>query len=464
MPRRGAAVSHASPRRNPRGAAAPVRAGRSHGRCDRTADPWLPPELPYLAARRAWAPRRAAPMTLLGRDAILVRGAEGVATFYDEKNVARHGAMPAIVQRVLFGVGSVHSLDGPRHRHRKSTFADIAYEDDQVERMTRHLHREWRAELADWRAGGRRSAYTAAVGAFGRAVMRWGDLPGTPAAQTRWAGRLAQIVDGFGAPYSPSILLAVANRRWSDRQTTRLIEAVRNAELTPRPGTALDEWAWHRDEEGALLTSRLAGVELQNSLRPMLAVARFVAFAAKGLLAPGMAGAHRRRDPRARNARGRGRADRLRTGGAAHRPLRADAAGMGQAHCRGRRSTRRSGRADRLRHPRDRYRRPLLGPGRRVRARTIPRHLRLRGDAGVRAARLGRCAHRTSMPGGEAGDRRARCRRRRPQRSGSEDRGVRTRGEPATADHACVRRPGGRLTRRRLRHGRRWLSPDPDRG
>ena len=229
--------------------------------------------------------RRAAPMTLLGRDAILVRGAEGVATFYDEKNVARHGAMPAIVQRVLFGVGSVHSLDGPRHRHRKSTFADIAYDDDQVERMTRHLHREWRAELADWRAGGRRSAYTAAVGAFGRAVMRWGDLPGTPAAQTRWAGRLAQIVDGFGTPYSPSILLAVANRRWSDRHTTRLIEAVRNAELTPRPGTALDEWAWHRDEEGALLTPRLAGVELQNSLRPMIAVARFVAFAAKELLA-----------------------------------------------------------------------------------------------------------------------------------------------------------------------------------
>ncbi|WJL96936.1 cytochrome P450 [Microbacterium sp. ET2] len=227
--------------------------------------------------------RRAAPMTLLGRDAILVRGAEGVATFYDEENVARHGAMPAIVQRVLFGAGSVHSLDGASHRHRKSTFVDLAYDDDQVERMTRHLDGEWRAELSDWRAGGRRSAYTAAVGAFGRAVMRWADVPGTSAAHTRWAGRLAQIVDGFGAPYSPAFLLAVANRWWSDRHTTRLIEAVRNAELTPRPGTALDEWARHRDEEGALLAPRLAGVELQNSLRPMIAVARFVAFAAKEL-------------------------------------------------------------------------------------------------------------------------------------------------------------------------------------
>jgi fatty-acid peroxygenase len=233
--------------------------------------------------RRVNEGARSAPVRLLGKPALLVRGAEGVALFYDGDRIARHGAMPAIVQQTLFGQGSVHSLDGAAQRHRKATFVDVAYDDRQVERMLPLLDREWRAELDAWLAGGRRSAYDAAVGAFGRASMTWAGLPGTPAAKTRWAARLAQIVDGFGVPYSPEYLLAFANRKWSDRHAQRLVEAARAGELRARPGTALHEWAFHRDPAGELLPAQLAGIELQNSIRPMIAVARFVAFAAKEL-------------------------------------------------------------------------------------------------------------------------------------------------------------------------------------
>ncbi|WP_367948757.1 cytochrome P450 [Rathayibacter sp. VKM Ac-2857] len=223
------------------------------------------------------------PLRLLGRDALLVRGAEAVDLFYDDTRIARHGAMPAIVQQTLFGNGSVHSLDGDEHRHRKAAFVDVAYEDAEVQRLIPLLEREWRIEQEAWLADGTRSAYDAAVGAFGRASMSWAGLPGTRRAKTRWAERLAQIVDGFGAPYSPEYLLAAANRLWSDRHAERLIEAVRGGALSTPPGTALHEWAWHRDLSGELLPDRLAGIELQNSIRPMIAVARFVAFAAKEL-------------------------------------------------------------------------------------------------------------------------------------------------------------------------------------
>lgn len=233
--------------------------------------------------RRVREGARSAPMRLLGKDAVLVRGAEGVELFYDERRIARHGAMPTIVQETLFGHGSVHSLDGDEHRHRKATFADIAYEDAQVERLRPLLEQEWQRELDAWAAGAERTAYDAAVGAFGRAIMRWAGLPGTAEAQTRWSARLAQVVDGFGAPYSPSFVLAQANRWWSDRHAERLIDAVRTDRLRPEPGTALDEWARHRDRAGTLLPAKLAGVELQNSIRPMIAVARFVAYAAKEL-------------------------------------------------------------------------------------------------------------------------------------------------------------------------------------
>ncbi|MRG58328.1 cytochrome P450 [Agromyces sp. CFH 90414] len=230
-----------------------------------------------------WRRTRDVPMRLLGRDALLVRGTEGVALFYDDARIARHGAMPAIVQETLFGHGSVHSLDGAEHRHRKATFVDVAYEDRQVERLVPLLDREWHLELDAWIRGGRRTAYDAAVGAFGRASMRWAGLPGTAAAKTRWSARLAQIVDGFGVPYSPGFLLAGANRLWSDRHAQRLVEAVRAGALDAEGGTALHAWSWHRDAEGDLLPARLAGVELQNSIRPMIAVARLVAFAAKEL-------------------------------------------------------------------------------------------------------------------------------------------------------------------------------------
>lgn len=53
--------------------------------------------------------------------------------------------------------------------------------------------------------------------------------------------------------------------------------------LTPAPGTALHAWSWHQDASGDRLPPALAGGELQNSIRPMIAVARFVAFATKRL-------------------------------------------------------------------------------------------------------------------------------------------------------------------------------------
>ncbi|MGF2947991.1 cytochrome P450 [Microbacterium sp. YY-02] len=226
---------------------------------------------------------RAAPMRLLGHSAMFVRGPEGVRVFYDERRIARHGAMPRFVQETLFGHGSVHSLDADEHRHRKSTFLRVAYDDVQVRRLDPLLDEEWQRELHEWVDGEHRSAYDAAVRAFGRAGMRWAGLPGTTDARDRFAARLAQIVDGFGRPFSPGFATAVFNRVWSDRRAARLIRAVRAGSLHPSHGTALREWAWHRDPDGELLSARLAGVELQNSIRPLIAVARFAAFAAARL-------------------------------------------------------------------------------------------------------------------------------------------------------------------------------------
>ncbi|NQX25872.1 cytochrome P450 [Microbacteriaceae bacterium VKM Ac-2854] len=241
----------------------------------------------YLFTGRLWrrvrSGSRSASTHALGSDALFVRGAEGVELFYDQSRIARQGAMPGIFGDPLFGTGSLHGMDGPAHLHRKALFVELAYEDAQVERMRPLFEREWRLELSAWIAGGDRSAYAAAVGAFGRASMTWAGVPGTRAAKTRWSARLAQIVDAFGVPFSPEYLLAKANRLWSDRHAAQLIAAARAGTLAAEEGTALRAWADYRDAQGETLSAHLAGIELQNSIRPMIAVARFVAFAAKRL-------------------------------------------------------------------------------------------------------------------------------------------------------------------------------------
>ena len=67
--------------------------------------------------------------------------------------------------------------------------------------------------------------------------------------------------------------------RWAGR----LVRRVRNGELHPPPGSALQAAAALRHVDGRLLPERAAGVALLNVVRPTVAVAWFVAFAGKAL-------------------------------------------------------------------------------------------------------------------------------------------------------------------------------------
>lgn len=90
------------------------------------------------------------------------------------------------------------------------------------------------------------------------------------------------MLTGAGAA-SPRALWALLLRRRTERWCRRIIHAIRRGRLAPAPGTAADTIAWHRDLDGALLPAAVAAVELINILRPTVAVAWFVTFAALAL-------------------------------------------------------------------------------------------------------------------------------------------------------------------------------------
>ena len=72
-------------------------------------------------------------------------------------------------------------------------------------------------------------------------------------------------------------------RKVADRWAAGIIEDVRAGQIKPPAGSALDVVANHRDQAGQLLEPKVAGVELQNVLRPTVAVSVFVVYAAKML-------------------------------------------------------------------------------------------------------------------------------------------------------------------------------------
>ncbi|GAA1394329.1 cytochrome P450 [Luteococcus peritonei] len=231
--------------------------------------------------RDAGDPRPLA-LRLLGRPALLVRGAAGVELFYDDDLMKRHGAMPVAVQGPLFGEGAVHTLDDEAHRARKAQFIAIAYDDAQVERFKPILAAEVEKMMIEL-AAKPSNVYDATVLAYGRAALRWAGVPGDDAELDPWAIRLGEIVDGFGK-LSPAHAKAWLNRRRCDEWYQSLVERTRSGEITPAPETALARWAAFTDHEGRQLDAKTAGVELQNSTRPTIAVARFAAFAARALV------------------------------------------------------------------------------------------------------------------------------------------------------------------------------------
>lgn len=226
------------------------------------------------------AGRPAVPVRFLGRRSVVVGGPEGVARFYDPR-LRRAGAIPAPVGDVIFGRGSVHGLDdAPHHRH-KARYLELltpAAAGDLRSRVRRH----WDLAARTWAPGRPFVLFDEAVLVITAAVFPWAGIPAGPDDGARRARQLAAVLDGFARP-GPSYLRAVAARRRLDRWATGLIRAARDCRHPARPGTPLDVMTQAREPDGRLLTPRSAGVALLNVVRPAVAVAWFVAFAAVAL-------------------------------------------------------------------------------------------------------------------------------------------------------------------------------------
>ncbi|AKK02009.1 cytochrome P450 [Corynebacterium epidermidicanis] len=218
---------------------------------------------------------------LLGKDTLLVRGAEGVRAFYDQTLVDRAGAMPKFISGPLFGEGAVHGLDGEQHAHRKQAMAALAYDDERVAAFKLVVAEEMDRMLQQWRER-EGNIYDDVAIVYGRAAFRWAGIPLDDEEMAERAEQMSRLLDTFGTPATNPI--SWLERKRLDDWSADLITRVRNGSLTVDPNSVIAQVAKLDDVSGELLPAKTAGIELQNLTRPTVAVARFAAFAAAELV------------------------------------------------------------------------------------------------------------------------------------------------------------------------------------
>jgi fatty-acid peroxygenase len=218
---------------------------------------------------------------ILGKQTVCIHGRDANALFYDESKLVRQGAIPRRVMTSLFGTRGVQTLDGDAHRRRKAAFLALMSRRNLEGLLVRSAN-EWRAAVERWQSGGRIVLFDEAALVLTRASLGWAGVPCGEAEAAERARDFTAMVDAFGG-VGPRLWRGKHARHRTEAWLTQVVQRVRAGDLTPPEGSALAVFAAHREDDGHPMPARTAAIELINVVRPTVAVAWYVAFAALAL-------------------------------------------------------------------------------------------------------------------------------------------------------------------------------------
>jgi fatty-acid peroxygenase len=215
------------------------------------------------------------------KKAVCVLGEEAARMFYEPGRFTRKGALPITTLKLLQDKGSASLLDGEAHRWRKRMFMSLMTP-SAIQRLGDTMVDRWHVRLGAWEGMDQVVLLDEVQEILCGAVCAWCGIP-LPDSDARQRTReLAAMVDGAGA-VGPRNWRGMLLRARTERWIRDIVEKVRVGGLEAPEGSAAHVIAWHRDLDGELLTREAAAVELINVLRPTVAVAWFVTFAALAL-------------------------------------------------------------------------------------------------------------------------------------------------------------------------------------
>lgn len=210
-----------------------------------------------------------------------MQGEEAAKVFYDDDRFQRRNAAPERVKKTLFGQGGVQGLDGDAHRRRKQMFMSLMTPEG-IDDLVTLVSGQWHQYIEKWEQKESVVLFDEVRELLCRAVCTWTGVPLRESEVEQRTADLGAMIDGSGA-----IGLQHWQGRWARTRAERWlgerVEQVRDGELSVDDDSALHAVSWHRDTDDELLDPKTAAVELLNVLRPTVAVARYVTFAAHAL-------------------------------------------------------------------------------------------------------------------------------------------------------------------------------------
>lgn len=219
---------------------------------------------------------------LMMRPVVCMRGPEAAEIFYDGDRFTRQGAMPPNTVMLLQDFGSVQLLDGAAHRRRKAMFTRLLLDDGQLAMISSAFERHWQAAEERWRAQGSAKLLDEVVVILGRAACDWTGVPCDECGGDEFARELDDMVENAGK-IGPGNWMALRRRAGTEKKIRELVERFRSGSLDLAEDAPLRVIAEHRDIQGELLDANEVTVEVLNLLRPIVAVSRFIVYAAIAL-------------------------------------------------------------------------------------------------------------------------------------------------------------------------------------
>lgn len=252
------------------------------------ADPLPDSSLALLTQGYDFAPRR---YERLGSDAFdarlmlspctVARGEDAARMFYTPGRFTRRGGLPKTALWSLQDEGSVITLDGAAHRQRKAMFVDMMTGDAPTDVADR-FEAAWHDAVPRFRQRDQTVLLYAARALLTRALTDWAGTPLSAVEGPLRTHEFGAMVDGAGS-VGPRNWRGLALRRRTERWARDWIVGVRSGTRSAPPESPVALVASHHDLDGSLLSTKVAGVELINCLRPAIANDRYIVFAAHAL-------------------------------------------------------------------------------------------------------------------------------------------------------------------------------------
>lgn len=216
-----------------------------------------------------------------GQKAICIAGKEAAQLFYDESRIKRQGAAPKRVRQTLFGEQAIQTMDGKRHKHRKSLFMSLMTEKS-LEDIISIFKNEWKNKLAIWENQHNVVLYQEVVEILTKSACIWTGVPITEKEIKQRAKQLESLYDS-AASVGPKHWKGRTSRNMLEQWLMVMIKGIRNGKLTVQEDSPFYKIALYRDTDGQLLAERVAAVEVLNILRPIVAISVYITFVALAL-------------------------------------------------------------------------------------------------------------------------------------------------------------------------------------